>query len=435
MTRLTLESLFQPERLDALFRDTAQRQYEKELLFSHVVELMLSVVLRVHPTVHAAFKKREAQLSVSDQAIYDKLQCMELGVSAALVEDSAVRLAPVIGLLGARTPDWVRGYRTRIVDGNHLSKTERRLKVLRRTWAAALPGKVLAVYEPAIDLVTHVCLTPDGHTQERALFDDVLRLVQGRDLWVADRNFCTLKLLFGVAAKGAAFVIRQHANLPFRLLGQRRFRGRSATGAVYEQEMELEFECQLLRVRRVTVRLDEPTTDGDTEIHIVTNLPAKKVKAVAVADMYRKRWTIEGRFYEVTQTLNCEPNTLGYPKAALFAFCLALVASNAVALLRASLRAVHDLAAVEEMSRYYVALEVRDTYVGMMIALPPARWTTFAKLDDMILAEALREAATYVRPAQYRKAHRGPKKKPPPKGKYKNGGHVSTHKLLQKQQK
>jgi IS4 transposase len=358
---------------------------------------------------------------------------MELGVSAALVEDSAQQLTPVIDALGARSPDWVPGYRTRIIDGNHLSKTERRLKVLRPTWAAAMPGKVLAVYEPAIDLVTQVCLTPDGHAQERALFDDVLDLVQRRDLWIADRNFCTLKLLFGIDIKGAAFVIRQHAGLPFRLLGKRRFQGRTDTGVVHEQAMELEYEGRTLSVRRVTVTLDQPTTDGDTEIHIVTNLPQEKADALAVAEMYRKRWTIEGRFYEVTQTLNCEPNTLGYPKAALFAFCLALVASNAVALMRASLRAVHEVKPVEEMSRYYMALEVRETYVGMMIALPPSEWLPFARLDAADLAETLREVARYVEPTKYRKAHRGPKKPPPPKGKYKNGGHVSTHKLLQRQ--
>src|ERR1700732_4092675 len=79
MTRLTLECLFRPERLDTLFRTTAQRQYEKELLFSQVVELMMSVVLRVDASVHGAYKKRAAMLPVSDQAIYDKLQCMELG--------------------------------------------------------------------------------------------------------------------------------------------------------------------------------------------------------------------------------------------------------------------------------------------------------------------------------------------------------------------
>src|SRR5258708_29247523 len=184
MTRLTLEGLFHPTRLDALFRDTAQRQYEKELLFSQVVELMTSVVLRVHPSVLAAYKKRQPLLSVSDQAVYDKLQCMELGVSEAVVADSAAHLTPLLDLLGGKQPPWLPGYRVRVLDGNHLSKTDRRLKELRQTWAAALPGKVLAVYEPEVDLVTQVFLTPDGHAQERSLLDAILPVVCARDLWI-----------------------------------------------------------------------------------------------------------------------------------------------------------------------------------------------------------------------------------------------------------
>jgi hypothetical protein len=116
----------------------------------------------------------------------------------------------------------------------------------------------------------------------------------------------------------------------------------------------------------------------------------------------------------------------------LFAFCLALVASNAVALLKASLRAVHGTPAVEEMSHYYMALEVRQTYVGMLVALPPRRWARFAKMTATQLAKVLRQVAHHVAPARYRKATRGPKKPPTPKDRYKNGGHVSTHKLLEK---
>jgi len=188
MARLTLENLFRPERLDTLFRNTAQRQYEKELLFSQVVELMMSVVLRVRPSVHAAYKKSPTPIAVSDQAIYDKLQCMETNVSAALVADSAALVRPVIDALGARLPPWLPGYRARVIDGNHLSASQRRIKELRQTWAAALPGKVLAVYDQEFDLVTDVLLTPDGHAQERALFDDVLPKVEAGDLWIADRT-------------------------------------------------------------------------------------------------------------------------------------------------------------------------------------------------------------------------------------------------------
>jgi hypothetical protein len=431
MTRVALESLFDPDRLDALFRNTAQRQYQKELLFSQVVELMNSVVLRVHPSVLAAYKKRRHLLSVSDQAVYDKLQCMELAVSEALVADSATHIAPVLTALDGGLPPWLPGYRARVLDGNHLSKTERRLEVLRHTWAAALPGTVLAVYEQQLDLVTKVVLTPDGHAQERSLLGEVLPLVRARDLWIADRNFCTLRFLFGIAAAKAAFVIRQHGQLAGRLLGQRRSRGRTATGRVYEQELELEHDGRTLTVRRVTLVLDQPTQDGDTELHILTNLSAEEASAAQVADLYGRRWTIEGRFYEVTQTLNCEPNTLGYPRAALFAFCLALVASNAVALQKAALRSEHKVEAVAAMSSYYMSLEVQETYRGMMIALPPPLWEPFGALPAADLAEVLRAVARRVQPANYAKAKRGPKKPPPPKGQYHNGGHVSTHKLLQ----
>jgi hypothetical protein len=132
---------------------------------------------------------------------------------------------------------------------------------------------------------------------------------------------------------------------------------------------------------------------------------------------------------------DCEPNTLGYPKAALFAFCLALVASNAVALIRASSRAVHGAEAVKEMSRYYIALEVRQTYLGMMVALPAQRWLGFRKLSTDQLATLLKEVARHVRPERYRKARRGPKRPATPKDRYKNGGHVSTQRLIQGRKK
>ena len=39
--------------------------------------------------------------------------------------------------------------------------------------------------------------------------------------------------------------------------------------------------------------LDTPTRDGDREIHILTDLPAEAVDAITVAELYRKRWTLE----------------------------------------------------------------------------------------------------------------------------------------------
>lgn len=435
LARAVLERLFLPARLDQLFRDAAERQYERGLLFSQVAELMLAVALQTEPSVHAAYKKRAAALPVSDQAVYDKLRGMELGVSAALVRDSAEQVGPVVEALGATRPPLLPGYRARVVDGNHLGATERRLKPLRRTWAAALPGKVLAVYDPERDVVSHVVLTPDGHAQERSLLDEVVPLARPKDVWIADRNFATLGFLAGLIGAGAAFVIRQHGQLTGELLGERRRVGRSDTGDVYEQGVRFEHRGRVLRLRRVTAELDRPTRDGDTEVHVLTNLPAAAAGGVRVAELYRRRWTIEGRFYEVAQTLNGEPDTLAYPKAALFAFCLALVASNAVALLKAALRGAHPPAEVAAMSSFYLAEEVRTTFVGMMVALPAAAWAAFGRLPVEPFAAVLRRIAERVDPRRYRKAQRGPKKPPPPKARYENGGHVSTHRLLERQKR
>jgi len=114
-------------------------------------------------------------------------------------------------------------------------------------------------------------------------------------------------------------------------------------------------------------------------LHLLTNLPAS-VSALKVADLYRRRWTIETLFLEVTTTLTCEIDTLCYPKAALFRFCLALVAANAVAVVKAALRAAHAEEKADELSGYYLALEVKQVHQGMMIAVPPICWDEIARL-------------------------------------------------------
>src|SRR3954447_14509997 len=116
MARGVLQRLLDPQHIDQLFARTAQRQYTHELLFSSLVDLMARVVLGQEPSVHAAYRKLEDQLPVSDQSVYNKLQHVELAVSAALVQDSAQRIAPVIAKLRAALPPLLPGYRVRFLD-------------------------------------------------------------------------------------------------------------------------------------------------------------------------------------------------------------------------------------------------------------------------------------------------------------------------------
>jgi IS4 transposase len=429
MARAIVERFFEPKHLDALFRATAVKQYERNLLFSSVVDLMQSVVLGAEPTVFAAFRKRRHLLPVTDDSIYNKLKGMELGLSEAVVRDSSQRATAVIDALKARRESWLPGYHIRILDGNHLSATEHRLVPLRDTWAAPLPGRILVVMDPELGVACNAFVTPDGHANERTLLDDVLQTVSAKELWMADRNFCTLKFLFQIADKQAFFLIRQHGSIQGRLMGRRRFVGDSSTGKVYEQALALTHDGETRTVRRITVELIEPTRDGDMVLHLLTNLPAK-VDAVACAELYRKRWSIETLFYEVTQTLQCEIKTLCYPSAALFVFCLALMAANAVAVLKAAVRATHGEEEADAMSSYYMALEIKQVHEGMMIALPPENWQFFRTMSVAAFAVRLKKMAAHMNLAYYRKSKRGPKRPPPPMDQYRNGGHVSTYKLL-----
>jgi DDE family transposase len=429
MAQGVVVNLFQPDRLDKLFERTAQRQYQRDLLFSAVVELMHGVVLGAEPSVYAAYRKRQSKLEVSDQAVYNKLNGMELGVSAALVQDSAAQAEAIIDQLGARRKSWLPGYRVRVLDGNALAATEHRLWQLRSIWDAPLPGRVLAVLEPECGLATRVVLTPDGHAAERSLLDEVLAVVEAKDVWIADRQFCTLKFLLEIAKKLAFFVIRQHGQLQGTLCGRRLFKGAGPTGKVYEQAIQLTSEGTTYKFRRVTIELNEATRDGDFTMHILTNLPAK-VSAVKVAELYRQRWSIEKLFFEVTTTLTCEIRTLCYPPAALFTFCVALMAANAAAVIKAALRAAHGPDEADQLSGYYLALEVKQVHPGMMIAVPPCWWTKFAHMTAKQFASELKKIAMHADLRRYQKTPRVPKKPSPKRKRYRNGGHVSTHKLL-----
>jgi len=188
---------------------------------------------------------------------------------------------------------------------------------------------------------------------------------------------------------------------------------------------------ETMRVRRSTITLKEPTRDGDAALHILSNVPAPRASAAQVARLYGKRWSIETAFFEITTTLSCEINTLGYPKAALLTFCLALLAYNAVSLIKAALRSAHGRQKVnDEVSSYSLSLEISRTYDGMMIAIPAPHWGLFRILSAQEFANVLRELASSVNLARYQKHPRGPKKKPPERTTYQNGQHVSTAKLL-----
>ncbi len=105
--------------------------------------------------------------------------------------------------------------------------------------------------DPALGLAIDIFPCEDGHTQERALFPEVLLTVEAGDLFIADRNFCTQEFLFGIHQKQAALIIRQHQNLPWTAESTLVAVGLTEGGEVFEQTVVLSYEGIELRCRRV----------------------------------------------------------------------------------------------------------------------------------------------------------------------------------------
>jgi len=129
--------------------------------------------------------------------------------------------------------------------------------------------------------------------------------------------------------------------------------------------------------------------------------------------------------------LRCEVNTLAYPKAALFGFCVAVLAYNVLSVVKAALRATHGAERIDAVrSTYYLTEEIAGTYRGMMIAIPEKHWQMFATMTAGQFANTLKELARKVDLAKLTKHPRGPKKPQPRRRVSKRVTHVATSRLL-----
>lgn len=435
MTQALFFHVLPPEVLNSVFAEQATVQYDFTVPFSAVTNIMASVACRTRASVNAAHVAQAGTFPVSVQSLYAKIKGVELNVSRQLVVRSAQRCEKLLECMPhGKLPPLLPGYAIRILDGNHLAGTEHRLAVLRPTSNAALPGKSLAVLDPESRLIVDLFPCEDGHAQERSLLPQVLETILPRQVWIADRNFCTAGFLHGIRERLGFFLIRQHQGLPLELTGARKHIGTSETGEVYEQAATLADPAnpaRIMKLRRITVVLKQADRDGNAELHIVTNLTKTAASALKVAELYRDRWLVETAFFNLTLNLRCELNTLGYPKAALFSFSVAVACYNILAVVQAALSAAHEAAVIQaEFSYYYMAREILEVTQGMLIALPPKAWDRFRRMTANEMAEYLQNIARQVNLSKYRKSKRGPKK-PVVKLDYQNGHHDSTAKLLE----
>ena len=380
-------------------------------------------------------------------------------VLRGLISGSALRLMPVVAQWGG--PASLAGWQLRIVDGNHLAASDKRLKVLRGHRGAALPGHSLVVYDPDAGLVCDMVACEDAHESERVGVLPLIGRAQCGQLWIADRHFCTHTILDSLARTGAHFLVREHAKHP-RVAQQGDWSEptHTDTGAVCEQTIAVEgIHVQPARGgkkaaqssapdssqpetagpatqpgawRRIQITLDSPTEAGEHTIGLWTNLPMT-VDAATLAQLYRKRWRIEGMFQRLESVLHSEIKSLGHPRAALLGFAVAVLAYNVLSLLQRAVEHAHRQQTPDlEVSTYHLSVQVKSGYEGMLIAVPAEHWPSAASQDPQALAQTLLRLAQRILPKQVATSKRGPKTIQP-KG-YVDArvasAHVSTARLI-----
>jgi IS4 transposase len=428
---------FPPGSLAKLFRQYAPNQRDQKLTISAITWLMLEVVTGARRSVHAAHKadlmSPTPTLGASYQALYQKYGRLEPEYSAAVVRASAQRCVMLLAAATATVPElfgW-EGYRVRIIDGTDLDGTEHRLGVLRGLRSAGLPGRCVACYEPALDLVVDVALSEDAYTSERVLVREILDRARKDDLYVCDRFYCTTDILFRLDDREASFVIRYFDRLRWRPVKDRGVRGRVETGLVSEQVIEVEDPetGRRRRMRLLTLELDTPTEAGETTIRLLTNL--KRVDARRVCELYRERWRIERHFSVLKAVLNGEVESLGKPRAALFALSMAMVAGNALGVVKRLLSEAHGPDLWDQLSGYYLTDEVSFNYRAVESLVGERGRSRLSELPAGTFWAWCRGVASRVRPwALTKNRPRGPKRPKPRRISGKRRPHYSTHRLL-----
>jgi hypothetical protein len=431
MTQALMERVLNQEQLNRCFELVADKQYTRDLLFSSVFELMSYVVLKTHSSVRQVYLSKKIDFTVSITSVYNKLSNLEPHIPAALVRDTTLELSSLVHELENPRQNPLPGYRIKILDGNCLASTQHRLEVLRYTKAGPMPGKSLVVYDPVLDMAVDVFPCEDAYVQERALLDQVRATAQSNDVFVMDRNFCVRSHFIELIKKEAYFICRHHQKMALQPVGESIKIGITDTGDVYEQAVEIYGNDQATYcLRAITVKLNKKTRGDEDELIILTNLSADVADAIKIAGLYRGRWKIETVFQELEAHFRSEIDTLGYPKAALFGFCVALIAYNILAVIKAAMSKVHGEEKVEnEVSSYHLTEEISRTHHSLGV-IDKQAWSGFESMSCAAFVAILIELAQKMDLSKYKKSKRGPKKPLPPRSSSKNEPHVSTARRL-----
>jgi hypothetical protein len=209
-----------PSALAALFERYRGRSYQSVVTFPNLVAWLFDALTDVGSERQAHLLRDRTTTPGCNEAFYAKLRRMPVSLSAGFLQDTTARLAELFPVVvNNPVPPSLRGFEVLLLDGKALKQVAKRLTSTRGTPGQILGGKLLVAYRLRDGQVIDIAVNLDGKGNEAALVPELagrLRQRPGvRTLFVADRQFCSLKAFDEFASLSSHFVVRHAKTLSF----------------------------------------------------------------------------------------------------------------------------------------------------------------------------------------------------------------------------
>lgn len=359
--------------LNALYAAHRGAGYTKLLSFATLVGLIGDALLEHDGSGRQSFQRGRdrGELSVTDQATYQKLGRLPLTVSEAFLASATQELHPLwpsVAQDEADLPDSLAAFTVIGLDGKAIKRVPKRLRPLRGRSGGVLGGKALVALHLARGLAVAMATDPDGETNETKLVPDLLPQVQthyANVLWLADAQF-------GNPAQAAAFTTRSGDHFLVRDDNKTAFvrdpdrsvqQGQDERGRPYREEWGWwggPSNRHRRYVRRITL-----TRSGEKPIVLLTDLlDAAAYPVVDLLALYLARWGIERVFQRITEVFPLRRLIGSTPRGTLFQLAFCLLLYNQIQVIRAyvaegaqrSVASVSTELLFEDVQRQLIAL-------------------------------------------------------------------------------
>ena len=413
---------------------------ERILTFENLVNVVRSAVFEHGGSARSAL--READLSISKSAFYDKLSRVPLELSEALLREGTHRVCDLLpSKRESQVPDCLAAFRVGIIDGKKVKNVGKRLTIARRYGGGKLLGaKALVLFDMNLGMIVASEGELDGERNDGPQLPGLMDQVQSLDeqqpwLFVADSQYCDLTAPKNFRRVGAEFVVRYHSKtgfFPDEERGEQQSMDEDQREVIEDWgSLGKPSASNAIEVRRIRVKRPEFKNDV---VLITTLLDSEAYPATDIMQVYFQRWDIETAFNKLSEVFSLLHVIGCKPRATFFQFVLCCLVYNIMQLVR------HHLGQQNELEPQDVSMQMLHTEIVKQLT------ALFMFVDDDEICAAISTPqtlaqrhqritdtlATAWKPHFEKTPNKKPKRgAPPPHKPPIPGGHTSVQRLIE----